>query len=246
MDWNAQLYDGKHRFVSEYGQDVVTLLAPTAGERILDVGCGTGDLANTLSEKGIEAVGVDQSPSMIEKAAHKYPHIPFTVRDARDLGYKNEFDAVFSNAAIHWIKPPNKVLSSIYSSLKPGGRFVAEFGGKGNVAFISRAIINQIKNYNAESFPWYFPSIGEYTALMEQAGFHVTFAEHFERPTRLDGESGMRNWITMFGDVVMGEQSEIDKERIIGGAEKELKETFFHGDHWTADYCRIRVVGVKK
>ncbi|WP_143331972.1 class I SAM-dependent methyltransferase [Domibacillus antri] len=246
MNWNAQLYDGKHRFVSEYGQDVVKLLAPRAGERILDVGCGTGDLAHTLAEKGIEAVGIDQSAAMIEKAKHKYPTVPFFIRDARNLGYSSEFDAVFSNAALHWIKPPDQVLSSIYKSLKPGGRFVAEFGGKGNVELISRAVINQMDDYDAESFPWYFPSIAEYTALMEQAGFHVTLAEHFERPTPLDGENGMRNWIKMFGDVIMGNRTNEEKDRIITEADSELRSILFHGDHWIADYCRIRVVGIKK
>ena len=246
MNWNAHLYDGKHQFVSEFGQDVVKLLAPTAKERILDVGCGTGDLASALFHEGVCTVGVDQSPSMIDEAKQKYPDIPFFVKDAHNLQYEEEFDAVFSNAAIHWMKKPDQVLHSIWKSLKPGGRFVAEFGGKGNVEFISQAIIHQIDGYNTRTFPWYFPSIGEYTTLMEQTGFHVSFAEHFERPTRLDGVDGMRNWIKMFGDVVMGEQTAEEKERITNGAVNELKEVCFNEDHWMADYWRIRVVGIKK
>lgn len=246
MNWNAQLYDGKHQFVSEFGQDVVKLLAPSANEKILDAGCGTGDLASSLFHEGVHAVGVDQSASMINKAKQKYPDVPFFVRDAHDLQYEEEFDAVFSNAAIHWMKQPDQVLKSIWKSLKPGGRFVAEFGGKGNVSCISQAIIHQIDGYDPSTYPWYFPSIGDYTSLMEQTGFHVSFAEHFERPTRLDGVDGMRNWIQMFGDVVMGDQSPKEKERITNTAVTELKEVCFNGDHWTADYWRIRVVGIKK
>lgn len=245
MNWNAQLYDGKHQFVSEFGQDVVSLLSPQEGETILDVGCGTGDLAFSLVKKGVKAVGVDHSADMVRQAAQKHPNIPFFVRDAHDLPYTEEFDAVFSNAAIHWMKQPAHVLSSIWNSLKPGGRFVAEFGGKGNVAGISRAIVKQIEDYDPSTYPWFFPSIGEYTSLMEAAGFRVSFAEHFHRPTRLEGVDGMQNWIQMFGGVITGEQTAAERERITAGAVEELKETHFYGDHWTADYWRIRVIGTK-
>lgn len=246
MIWNAQLYDGKHQFVSKFGEDVVDLLAPKAGEAILDVGCGTGDLALSLYNQGIHVVGIDQSASMIEEAKQKYPHIPFFVEDAHNLPFEEKFDAVFSNAALHWMKKPEQVLDGIFKSLKPGGRFVAEFGAKGNVASISRAIIGQIDHYDHNQYPWFFPSIGEYTSLMEQAGFHVAFAEHFERPTRLEGVDGMRNWINMFGDMVMGAQTPEEKERIISGAVATLTEERFYEDHWIADYWRIRVVGTKK
>ncbi|WP_046176123.1 class I SAM-dependent methyltransferase [Domibacillus indicus] len=246
MNWNAQLYDGKHRFVSEFGQDVIKLLAPVAGEKILDVGCGTGDLAASLFSQGVQAAGVDQSPSMIQEAKQKYPDVSFLVRDAHDLQYEEEFDAVFSNAAIHWMKQPGRVLTSIWKSLKPGGRLVAEFGGKGNVRAISRTIIHQIDDYDSKMFPWFFPSVGEYTCMMEQAGFRTAFAEHFHRPTRLEGADGMHNWITMFGDVVMGAQTPEEKKRIITGAVNELKEEYFFTDYWIADYWRIRVVGIKE
>ncbi|WP_156153564.1 class I SAM-dependent methyltransferase [Domibacillus robiginosus] len=246
MIWNAQLYDGKHEFVSKFGEDVVSLLAPKAGETILDLGCGTGDLSFSLFSKAVHVVGIDQSASMIEEAKQKYPDISFLVEDAHDLPFEEKFDAVFSNAALHWMKKPEQVLAQVFKSLKPGGRFVAEFGAKGNVMSISRAIIGQINNYDYHQYPWFFPSIGEYSSLMEQAGFHVAFAEHFERPTRLNGADGMRNWINMFGDVVMGTQTPEERERITAGAVAELKKEWFYEDHWIADYWRIRVVGVKK
>lgn len=247
MKWNAQLYDGKHQFVSKFGEGAASLLDPAAGEAILDLGCGTGDLAFSLFEKGVHIVGIDQSVSMIEQAKKKYPEIPFFVEDAHNLPYESEFDAVFSNAAIHWMKEPEQVLAGIFKSLKPGGRFVAEFGAKGNVASISRAITRQIDDYDKESvYPWFFPSIGEYASLMEQAGFHVAFAEHFKRPTRLEGTDGMRNWIDMFGDVVMGAQTAEERERITAGAVEMLKEECFYEDHWIVDYWRIRVIATKK
>lgn len=148
--WNASLYDGKHAFVSQYGNSLVQLLAPKEGERILDLGCGTGDLANTLFEDGAEVVGVDKSENMVKLATSKYPHIPFTVRDATKLTFQNEFDAVFSNATLHWVHPPKEAVQCIYKSLKHGGRLVAEFGGKGNVQTITDEIIQQIKNAGFE------------------------------------------------------------------------------------------------
>ena len=117
------------------------------------------------------------------------------VQDATDLDYHNEFDAVFSNATLHWVKPPIQALHCIFKSLKQGGRFVAEFGGKGNVQTITDEIIKQIKEagfeFKKEQFPWFYPSIAEYSSLMEETGFRVTFAQHFDRPTPFGG----RYWI---------------------------------------------------
>ncbi|MFL0583971.1 methyltransferase domain-containing protein [Solibacillus silvestris] len=247
--WNASLYDRKHSFVSKYGNNLVELLNPKEGERILDLGCGTGDIANTLFEYGVEVVGVDKSENMVKLATSKYPHIPFTVRDATQLTYQNEFDAVFSNATLHWVHPPNEAVQSIYQSLKHGGRLVAEFGGKGNVKTITSEIIKQIKNagfeYNAAQFPWYYPSIAEYSKLMEEAGFNVTFAQLYDRPTPLDGENGLRNWIDMFGSVLFDGIPEQSKDDLIDIVEMNLKEVLYYKGTWMADYKRIRVVGTK-
>lgn len=247
--WDAKLYDGSHSYVSKYGNDLIELLAPKSGEEILDVGCGTGDLANTIHNHGAKVVGIDKSKNMIDEALKKYPHIPFKVEDVLKLEYNEQFDAVFSNATLHWVKEAKQALSCIYQSLKPGGRFVAEFGGKGNVQIITDEIIHQLKicgvDYSAEQFPWYFPSIGEYAALMEVIGFRVTFAEHFDRPTPLEGENGMRNWIYMFARTMIEGQSDEVKEQVIQGVEKNLRDTLFIDGCWIADYKRIRVVGMK-
>ncbi|MEH7014275.1 methyltransferase domain-containing protein [Neobacillus niacini] len=249
-NWNANLYDQNHSFVSRYGNNLIELLTLQEGEKILDLGCGTGDLAKKLSDNGGYVVGVDKSQNMITQALMKYPNIIFVVRNVIDLGYNAEFDAVFSNATLHWIKQPKLALTSIYQSLKPSGRFVAEFGGKGNVQIITNEIINQIKQsgiaYKEEQFPWYYPSIGEYTSLMEEVGFRVTFAEHFDRPTPLDGENGLRNWIKMFGSKLFEGIDETRIGNIVTNVEEKLKEILYKDGKWIADYKRIRLIGIKE
>lgn len=139
--WDASLYDENHSFVSNYGNNLIELLNPKRGEKVLDLGCGTGDLANVIHELNADIVGIDYSENMIQQAQDKYPHIPFYVMDATRLPYVNEFNAVFSNATLHWIKTPETVLQSIYQSLKTGGRLVIEFGGADNVRTITDELI---------------------------------------------------------------------------------------------------------
>ncbi|WP_042349373.1 class I SAM-dependent methyltransferase [Bacillus massiliigorillae] len=247
--WNAQLYDGKHSFVSQYGDSLLDLLEPQAEEKILDLGCGTGDLAKKIADYKASVVGIDQSVNMINQARSKYPNIEFSVQDATELNYDNEFDAVFSNATLHWVKPPQQALHCIYKSLKQGGRFIAEFGGKGNVQAITDAIIKQLIesgiDYKAEQFPWYYPSIGEYASLMEEEGFRVTFAQHYDRPTPLNDDNGLKNWIKMFGSTFFENIDENKKDDILTKVESSLKSVLYKDGVWIADYKRIRVIGVK-
>lgn len=249
-NWDANLYDRKHSFVSKYGNRLVELFNPKQGEKILDIGCGTGDLANALYEWGVEVVGIDKSENMIKQANSKYPHIQFMVQDVTNLEYHSEFDAVFSNATLHWVHPPTQALHRIYQSLKPGGRFVAEFGGKGNVQTITDEIIHQIQvagfEFTKEQFPWFYPSIGEYSKLMEEVGFRVTFAQHFDRPTQLEGEIGLKNWIHMFAQQLFDGIPEYSKNDIVTNVEKRLKCTLYEDGNWIADYKRIRVIGIKQ
>jgi ubiquinone/menaquinone biosynthesis C-methylase UbiE len=244
--WNPSLYDSKHSFVSMHGNELIDLLSPINGEHILDLGCGTGDLANKLAGLGVIVLGVDNSANMVHQAQQKYPSLNFSVANALELPFNEEFDAVFSNATLHWVKPPNQALAGINRSLKLGGRFVAEFGGKGNVQAITDELILQLKNHgHTPAFPWYYPSIGEYTSLMEEAGFHVTFAHHFERPTPLDGECGLRNWIEMFARSFFEGVSEETKELVLATVETNLKPFLYKNGTWLADYKRIRVIGIK-
>lgn len=248
--WNASLYDRKHAFISQYGEGLFELLAPKKGEYILDLGCGTGDIAKKLNDLGANVKGIDSSDNMIQQARNKYPDIEFDVEDATTLDYKDQFDAVFSNATLHWVKPPVRALSCIYGSLKSQGRFVAEFGGKGNVQLITTEIKKQALAlnfpYHEERFPWFFPSIGEYATLMEEVGFTVTFATLFERPTPLIGNDGLRNWIEMFGKMMFEELGDERLNQLITNVEKGLKEIIFKEDTWIADYKRIRIIGVKE
>ncbi|MCT2538169.1 methyltransferase domain-containing protein [Aquibacillus koreensis] len=247
--WNAKLYDGKHSFVSEYGNELVEMLGAKPGEEILDIGSGTGDLANEISEHRANVVGIDQSADMVKQAVEKYPHLQFFVKDILDLDDMEEYDAIFSNATLHWVKQPEQALRRMYTTLKTGGRFVAEFGGKGNIEAISNEIIRESEkmgmDYNEQLFPWYFPSIAEYTTLMERVGFHVVFAQHIDRPTPLEGEDGLRNWIQMFAGGMFANQPSEQKARIISEVEKNLREVLYQNGTWYADYKRIRVVGLK-
>lgn len=248
--WNAGLYDQKHAFVSKYGSEVVDLLAPQAGEKILDLGCGTGDLTKEIFDLNGLVTGIDQSENMITEAKRKYPHIDFTVQNAESLVYDRDFNAVFSNATLHWIKTPESVLQGVFRSLKQQGRFVAEFGAKGNVKTITDEIVYQLHRhrvaYHDNQFPWYFPSIGEYTALMEKAGFKVTMAQHFDRLTPLEGEEGLKNWIHMFGQTIFKSMDYETKENVINQVQQRLKKKLLADGTWFADYQRIRVVGVKE
>jgi trans-aconitate methyltransferase len=244
-DWNASLYDAKHAFVWKYGADLVPLLAPQSGERILDVGCGTGHLTSQIADSGAHLVGVDRSPEMVVAARKTYPHLQFEVADARDLPYRGEFDAVFSNATLHWIHEPELVLRSVRNALRPGGRFVAELGGKGNIRKMQSAFDQTLSELTAaapgEINPWYYPSVSEYATLLETNGLEVRFITLFDRPTPLaDGEAGMRNWITMFASDYSAKLSPDMRESLLRRVEELLRPELFRDGQWWADYRRLR------
>lgn len=247
--WNAKLYDTAHDFVSKYGQSALDLLNPKVNEHILDLGCGTGDISQQLYNMGVDVVGVDYSDNMIRQAKAKYPDVHFQVQDILALDFQASFDAVFSNAVLHWVKQPEQALEQIYANLKTGGRFVAEFGGEGNVTKITDALIQArtALGYTMEApdFPWYFPSIGVYTSLMEHVGFKVEFAALIDRPTKLEGEKGLRDWLNMFSEHFFTDLTAEEKTQMMSEVERLLKPAQFHHDHWLADYKRLRVKAVK-
>jgi trans-aconitate methyltransferase len=248
--WDAELYDNQHSFVSKLGSDLIELLSPQTGEYILDLGCGTGHLTKNIATYGVQVLGIDSAESMIVKARSNYPQLKFEVADATNLQFTEEFDAVFSNAVLHWIKQPEKVISGIYRSLKTRGRFVAEFGGKGNVQKIVTAIYNAM---DAAGYPleesvniWYFPSIGEYGTLLEKEGFELTFASLFERPTPLDdSEQGIQNWIKMFVNNFLTALPDDKQTEILGNIEQQLRPDLYKNGTWFADYKRIRLIAKK-
>ncbi len=248
--WNTALYEQQHAFVWQYGESLLELLAPKGGERILDLGCGTGQLTEKIAQSGAFVQGIDSSLSMISTAKVNYPHINFAAADARDFQVEEPLDAVFSNAVLHWIKSPEAAIDCVEKALKPGGRFVAEFGGKGNVGAIVRALVSVLSEIGPEEpqalNPWYFPSIGEYAGLLEKQGFEVGYAVLFDRPTLLEGGSaGMVNWIEMFAGGFLSGLSDDVRSHVIHTVEEHLRSVLYHDGNWIADYRRIRFVAVK-
>ncbi len=248
-NWNAALYDQKHAFVFEYGRGLLALLEPQEGEKILDLGCGTGHLARQMAEAGAQVVGLDSSPQMVEQARRAYPDIEFLMADARDFSFPYQFDAVFSNATLHWIPEAERVVACISAALRPGGRFVAEFGGKGNVATIIGALQDAAAEVAgvAVKADWYYPSIGEYTPLLEKYGLAVQSAVLFDRPTKLEeGANGMRNWIAMFCQDMLRPIPVDLMPQVIERAETILRPKLFKDGNWYADYRRLRIVAYKE
>jgi trans-aconitate 2-methyltransferase len=249
-DWNANLYNAKHDFVWKYGSDVVSLLAPRAGEHILDLGCGTGHLTAQIAESGATVMGVDRSAEMVSAAQASYPNLKFEVIDARNLSFNEMFDAVFSNATLHWIHEPEAVLRGIFKALRTGGRFVAEMGGKKNIRAMQDAFDDALAELGAakhgEVQPWYYPSVSEYSSLAEKIGFEVRLITLFDRPTGLaDGAAGLRNWIIMFGGDYLAKAGDFKREEFIRRVEEKLRPQLFRDGQWWADYRRLRLVAYK-
>ena len=247
--WNAGLYDAKHAFVWEKAKGVVDLLAAKSGERILDLGCGTGALTAEIAACGAHVIGADRSAEMIEEARKKFPAIQFEVCDARALPFSDEFDAVFSNAALHWIPEAERVIQGVARALRPGGRFVAEFGGEGNVQHVVAAIETALTECGIPSNganPWYYPSVAEYASLLEKHGLEVREAALFERPTKLeDGDRGLELWITMFGETFLQRVPPNARDNVLRAVERVARPTLWKADHWELDYRRLRIAACK-
>jgi trans-aconitate 2-methyltransferase len=244
QQWDARLYDAKHGFVWKHGSALLEFLTPQPGERILDLGCGTGHLTAQIATAGAEVLGIDSAAPMIDQARRTYPHLHFEVADARALTLAGSFDAVFSNAVLHWITEPARVIEGVRRALKPGGRFVAEFGGRGNVQAIVAALDRATQATNGGRFenPWYFPSIAEYATLLERGGLEVTYAVLFDRPTPLEGEAGMRHWVEMFANDLLTRVAADQREEFLKKVEEELRPVLYRDGTWRADYRRLRVV----
>jgi trans-aconitate methyltransferase len=246
--WESDNYDDSHEFVYEYGGDVVELLDPQPGERVLDLGCGTGHLTAEIAERGATVVGIDASAEMVEQARANYPDLDYRNVDAREFTVREGFDAVLSNAALHWIPGEDHaaVLDGVRAALGSDGRFVAEMGGTGNVEQIATAAIEEVRQRGYETeHPWYFPALGEYTSRVESHGFEVTRAVLFDRPTAFDdGEDGLANWLEMFGDSIFAPLDADEQAAVIEAVEDRLRESMFdpETETWTGDYRRLRFV----
>jgi trans-aconitate methyltransferase len=242
--WDSSLYDDRHSFVWKKAADLVELLAPAPGERILDLGCGTGHLTAQIAARGAVATGLDASLSMIAQARQNYPKLKFALGDAREVRFDEPFDAVFSNAALHWIPEAGPVIATVTRALKPGGRFVLEMGGRGNVARIVKTLTEVLgeAGYTPRN-PWYFPSAGEYASLLEQHGFEVEALWTIERWSKLEHpEKGLREWLEMFAGVWFEEVPGNEREGVIAKIESRLKPLLWRDGAWWADYRRLRLM----
>lgn len=247
MLWNAATYTQNHAFVFHYGAGVVELLAPQAGESILDLGCGTGELTERIAQAGTNVVGLDASPEMVALARQQFPALDFRLADATTFDFPERFDAVFSNAALHWVPDATAVARRICQHLRPGGRFVAELGGQGNVGEIIAATLHQLRRHGHPRPQgadwWYFPSVGEYAAVLEAQGLRVQLALHFDRPTPLaDPETGLRDWLGQFGNLFFAGLSAAERAAVLADVEADLRPLLWHDGRWVADYRRLRVV----
>jgi len=249
-DWNAGLYEAKHSFVWQFGRELLQVLAPRPGERILDVGCGTGRLTAEIANSGAEVVGIDYSPTMVAQARANFPQLRFETQDACNMPYHGEFDAVFSNAALHRIQPAEEAAAAMSRALKRGGRLVAELGGRGNIRTLVYAAYQALKQlgiadpdrYN----PWYFPSIGAYATLLERKGLEVTLAAMFDRATPLEGgAAGLKDWFAMFGARLTEGLAAARIGEFMRLVEACAAPQLFRNGHWEADYRRLRIVAVK-
>ena len=248
--WDAAQYDAKHAFVYEKAKGLVELLAPQPGERILDLGCGTGALTAEIAKRGAEILGVDQSEEMIAQARKKFPALHFEALDARQLRFNAEFDAVFSNAVLHWIPEAEQVIAGVAQALKSGGRLVAEFGGKGNIRKLVDGFHRAFAALNMREpegvSPWFYPSIAEYAGLLERHGLEVREASLFDRPTVLEeGERGLETWIRVFRQTFLEKMSEQDAQRWIQEVEQQCRGELFRNGNWVLDYRRLRIAAWK-
>jgi len=244
--WDSSLYDDRHSFVWRAGESLVELLHPEPGERILDLGCGTGHLTAKIAESGAKVTGLDSSTSMVAQARQNFPGLKFVLADARDFRFDEPFDAVFSNAALHWIHEAEAVVRCVAAALRPGGRFVLEMGVKGNVGRIRKAI----EDVTAESgrtpkCPWFYPSAGEYATLLEKHGFEVRMTQTFDRWTKLEHpERGLREWIEMFAGAYFEGVPVADREPLLRTIEERLRPVLYRDGAWWADYRRLRIVSI--
>jgi trans-aconitate methyltransferase len=251
MKWNPRLYDHKHNFVYEYGKTLIDILKPSAHESILDLGCGTGVLTKAIAESGAEVMGIDKSPEMVAQAQEAFPELVFLENDAANFQLPQKFDAICSNATLHWVLEVQEAANCMYKHLKPGGRLIAEFGGAGNVQNIVNALRGTLteKGYHRQAGKevWYFPTADSYRKVLLQSGFRVDYCALHPRPTTLvDQSQGMADWLRMFGQAFFENIETASIEEIIDETQSKLKPTNYINHQWVADYVRLRVVAFRE
>ena len=245
MSWNVNNYNLHAPYVPQIGMGLLEVLAPQPGETILDLGCGDGDVAKEMIDRGANVRGVDASHEMVADSLKK--GVDASVADAQNLQFESEFDAVFSNAALHWMKQPDHVIRGVFRALKPGGRFVGEFGAQGNVRTITNAIAVALQerglDYNSLD-PWYFPSRDEYKRKLEDGGFVVQDIQVFPRSIELPTD--VTGWLKTFAFTFLKEIAEEDRQSFLEAIADSTRAALMKPDGvWYADYVRCRFKAVK-
>lgn len=245
--WSAAAYKANADFVPALGQPVLDLLQPQSGERILDLGCGDGTLTEKLVASGAQVMGIDNSPDMV--AAARQRGLDVRIMDARALFFENEFDAVFSNAVLHWIKDdPDAPIAGAFHALRSGGRFVGELGGHANVAAITVALVATLERRGVRDatswVPWYFPAVEDYEVRLRRAGFAPQSVQLIPRPTPLP--TGMRGWLDTFANPFSAALPDQERDGFLDEVTAQLKPVLCDaGGNWTADYTRLRFAAIK-
>ena len=247
-EWDAAGYDADFGFVSGYGGGVLGWLDPQPGLRVLDLGCGTGELLAELLAAGADATGIDADPAMVERARARVGSDRVRVADGRAFALTEPVDAVFSNAALHWMHDAAAVIARVRAALVPGGRFVAEMGAGQNMAVIVAALRAARADAGFDPgvvMPWYFPTPAGYAGLLESGGFELRRLSYFPRPTLLaDGPNPVGAWIEMFADQMIVDLPAGARDRVLADAGDRTREALFSDGHWYADYWRLRFEAV--
>lgn len=242
--WNPVTYARDARFVADLGQPLLQLLAPKNGEIIIDLGCGDGALTEKIP-KTVTVVGTDAS--FAQARAAKQRNLSIVVVDGHNLCFKRQFDAVFTNAALHWMQQPKKVVDGVWQCLKTGGRFVGEFGAKGNVETVRSALHAALRRRGIDPLavdPWYFPSAEDFSKLLANSSFTVRSIEIIERPTQLPGE--LLDWLEIFAqpftNTIQKDHRGSFLDEVCQRSETALRKA---EGRWTVDYVRLRFAAVK-
>lgn len=252
--WNTEAYAANGRFVATLAADVVALLNPQHGEQILDLGCGDGALTEQLAATGAIVLGVDSSPTMLTAARQRSLHsargFALAQHDATALPHHQQFDAVFSNAALHWITGiagHQATHAGVHRALRPRGRFVAELGGHGNIAAIRTALQAALAPFSIDAEATaasFYPAPAVYRRLLEAAGFTIQSIELIPRPTPLP--NGMESWLNTFRNGVLDQLNPTDRATAITNTIALLEPILRDADgNWTADYVRLRFHATK-